>query len=619
MGSDDGRPAAAQRRATCDLVMKGGITSGVVYPAAVTSLSKQYDFVSIGGASAGAVAAAVTAAAQFARARGGLERFDAVRKELQQEGLLVRLFQPTKETRPLLDVMLGLQAARTSWQRMKWFFVRVLRRLLLPMVVWVAAAFAALAILLGHAGATWSSFTWPTVVVLVVLLVLAAVVAFVGLIGVRLGRAVTAYLPSSNYGMCMGLSEGVHSDRPDNAALTEWLHNKIQSIAQLADDQPLTFRTLQEAGINLLLTVTDLTWTRPVRMPCPDATYYFDRDEFSALFPGTVMQHLLNTAASDVECFNTLEGRPRRLMPLPGGDLPIVVAARMSLSFPVLLSAVPLWVVDAERPDTARTDTDRADTDRPRADRRTARRHWMSDGGISSNFPIHFFDAWVPGRPTFGLDLVQLNNDEPDPDTCVRTYMAAPPPPTTVPIKSLVQFLRQVLSTMQDWHDTLQSELTGFHDRIAHIELASNEGGLHITMPPATVGKLDEKGTEAGRKLCAEFDWDTHQLQRYQVFMGMLQDGLSPRPAAAGVPQPPTVVDAWRSGLGDRIRQYGSTTPPADPDRDAAWYAAAAEATDQLLADADRWLATYPDPPRLWFRPTRPLVPPASMRITPDV
>jgi hypothetical protein len=42
-----------------DLVMKGGITSGVAYPAAIGTLKDQYDFISIGGTSARAIAAAI--------------------------------------------------------------------------------------------------------------------------------------------------------------------------------------------------------------------------------------------------------------------------------------------------------------------------------------------------------------------------------------------------------------------------------------------------------------------------------------------------------------------------------------------------------------------------------
>ena len=52
---------------TCDLVMKGGVTSGIVYPRLVTRLARRYRFVRIGGSSAGAIAAAFTAAAEYER------------------------------------------------------------------------------------------------------------------------------------------------------------------------------------------------------------------------------------------------------------------------------------------------------------------------------------------------------------------------------------------------------------------------------------------------------------------------------------------------------------------------------------------------------------------------
>ena len=48
----------------CDIIMKGGITSGVVYPKTILRMAEQYRFRSIGGTSAGAIAAALTAAAE---------------------------------------------------------------------------------------------------------------------------------------------------------------------------------------------------------------------------------------------------------------------------------------------------------------------------------------------------------------------------------------------------------------------------------------------------------------------------------------------------------------------------------------------------------------------------
>ncbi len=64
----ENRYAAASKK--CDIVMKGGITSGIVYPRAVTRLAQEYRFQSIGGTSAGAIAAAITAAAEYRRSNG---------------------------------------------------------------------------------------------------------------------------------------------------------------------------------------------------------------------------------------------------------------------------------------------------------------------------------------------------------------------------------------------------------------------------------------------------------------------------------------------------------------------------------------------------------------------
>ena len=56
------RPAAE-----CDMVMKGGISSGVVYPLTVCKLATAYRLKSIGGTSAGAIAAVLAAAAEYRR------------------------------------------------------------------------------------------------------------------------------------------------------------------------------------------------------------------------------------------------------------------------------------------------------------------------------------------------------------------------------------------------------------------------------------------------------------------------------------------------------------------------------------------------------------------------
>ena len=75
--------------------------------------------------------------------------------------------------------------------------------------------------------------------------------------------------------------------------------------------------------------------------------------------------------------------------------LPLIVGARMSLSFPLLISGVPLWTRDF--------------TLLEEAERNKLRRCLFSDGGLSSNFPIHFFDRLMPNSPTFAISLDEFD------------------------------------------------------------------------------------------------------------------------------------------------------------------------------------------------------------------
>ena len=85
----------------CDIIMKGGITSGVVYPLAVVELAKTYRLRNIGGTSAGAIAAALAAAAEHGRddpRAGGFPKLAELPGFLA--GHLTGLFQPAFDTRP---------------------------------------------------------------------------------------------------------------------------------------------------------------------------------------------------------------------------------------------------------------------------------------------------------------------------------------------------------------------------------------------------------------------------------------------------------------------------------------------------------------------------------------
>lgn len=88
----------------CDLIMKGGITSGIVYPYALLELATKYRFRSVGGTSAGAIAAAFAAAAEFARQNGRPEGFMLLKEycdELPER--LLSFFQPSPSLFPAVD------------------------------------------------------------------------------------------------------------------------------------------------------------------------------------------------------------------------------------------------------------------------------------------------------------------------------------------------------------------------------------------------------------------------------------------------------------------------------------------------------------------------------------
>jgi hypothetical protein len=87
----------------CDLIMKGGISSGVIYPRAACALATRYRFASVGGTSAGAIAAAAVAAAEHGRSRGGFVKLAALPDELGDS--LAELFQPSATTKRAFDVL----------------------------------------------------------------------------------------------------------------------------------------------------------------------------------------------------------------------------------------------------------------------------------------------------------------------------------------------------------------------------------------------------------------------------------------------------------------------------------------------------------------------------------
>jgi hypothetical protein len=255
--------------------------------------------------------------------------------------------------------------------------------------------------------------------------------------------------------------------------------------------------------------------------------FFFCPDEWGRLFPPRVVQHMINHA-TPMEKGDMLPVSPwcKQLYRMPAArDLPVVVATRMSLSFPVLLAAVPLYAVDFGR---------KHNQDRTKAP--TAERCWFSDGGISSNLPIHFFDGPLPRWPTFAINLKQFHPDFPEEKDAVYlpknassvTQVAWTRFEQDGQFGSLPQFLWSIIETMQNWQDSTQARVPGYRDRLVHVSQREDEGGLNLNMPLDVVKRLADRGKRAGEKLVERFGtnaespesgWTEHRWVRLRSCM----------------------------------------------------------------------------------------------------
>jgi hypothetical protein len=268
-------------------------------------------------------------------------------------------------------------------------------------------------------------------------------------------------------------------------------------------------------------------------------------------------------------------------LPIDAERLPVLVAVRLSLSFPGLLSAIPLY---------------RAGKDG------VLQRCLFSDGGIASNFPVHFFDSWFPRRPTFGIDLARHPGGT-APEVVMHAEAGSPAQPSG-PIESAGAFIAQILDTMQNWRDNLQAELPGYEDRVCQVRLRPGEGGLNLKMKLPAIRKLMDHGLKAGEELADALpmappgaeptrNWSRHCMTRFKVLMRLQQGGLKAVSERAG-----DFLAALKAG---RIE-------PGEGDGFEEWAPAAAEQTRLLLdcasawgpppapVDFERWPAPTPEP-----------------------
>ncbi len=519
----------------CDVVMKGGITSGVVYPLALVEFSRSYRLHSLGGASAGAIGAALGAAAEFGRDTGGFERLATVPGQLG-DGRLAALFQAQPATRPLLPLMLSAtghdKPGPGSTGPARVFAV-------LGAAIRGYPAASVLGLLPGVLLAGWGGIAGGPVasrILFVVLGVLLAVLGWLVAVLLRLSATLTRDLPANQFGICRGTSAG------SGPGFTDWLSDQLDDLAGLAPgERPLTFGQLRGRDIDLRMISTCLSQARPYELPWEAGGFFFDPSTWAGLFPRPVMDALLaapparpdDGGATAIRAWEQEEAEAAAHVPplrrLPAAEhLPVIVATRLSLSFPLLISAIPLWAIDRRAKDAPRFV-----------------QVWFTDGGLCSNFPVQLFDAALPSRPTFAINLGDFPEGvEPSADQTRNIEYARNnrsgllPELVEVPLSgwgAIAGFAVAAVDTARSWPDGTQLSLPGYRDRIVRVLQSGAEGGLNLFMDAATIKGLAERGRVAAATMVAQFTepryperdpvatgWDNHRWVRYRALLSGL-------------------------------------------------------------------------------------------------
>jgi predicted acylesterase/phospholipase RssA len=624
----------------CDLILTGGVTDGVIYPWAIVELARKYRFKNIGGTSAGAMAAAVAAAAEYARRQGFLSGFNDVLLKLPQDlarevdggtkrfrlyrpkarTTLFALFQPARRTRRLFDLFVGLfgipgsscgsdapsPAADTVNAGARSLSAKgpaaaIWRVIVLVLGTYWCAALSGVA--LGVTVSLVIAFVEACSAIGTLLSVLPWTLVSLPLfvLGAIYWDVMYGLVPNG-FGMCTG-------NRAENVprgelSLIEYLHEGIQAAARKPLDQPLTFQDLWDApggpidparpaalqtrtprSIDLRMITTSLSHGRPYGLPLADETdrLFFKIRDLKPYFPGSVLEHLKTYSEKyskhwpqdpDPASVNQEDTDPDDVIrELPKGDLPVVVAARLSLSVPVLFSSIPLWAIDYE--------CHAKDTQ--------LRPCFFSDGGICSNFPIHLFDAAIPGWPTFGIYLGTQSIFPNGPVYLPKRHYqgwwdrwyrfgdeeTADTRQPVRPLDRLCGFIRSIFYSAKDWDDVTSARMPGVRDRVVRVYLEAGQSGFDLKVSGARIMQLARLyGRPAGQALIEKFiddrnpsgaseAWDEHRWVRFNTFLDGLRERIEGVTAAADLPD-------YGTGLSRRIAAAASRPPLSGHDPSCA-------------------------------------------------
>lgn len=448
-----------------------------------------------------------------------------------------------------------------------------------------------------------------------VLLVAVAVIAQFGVAGLRLHRT---FRDRHHYGLLTG----------DH--LVQWIDTQLRGLAgqtttltfgdlwrgpRSAADTPANelCRDQFRRSVNLKLMVTDLSQQRPFRFPLPEqaeleksigSRLYACPDDLRAIFGPELTDLIAPPHPHDglYYAWNDERGEylPLELRPLAEPwDLPVVFAVRASMSLPLLFRAVRVFRVRPPTvvrdnfgnplpgdgaPFTSPTPSSRSEThDQPWL---LAEELWFSDGGVTSNFPVHLFDRQLPEWPTFGLNLGSHPLGYEHQDVWLPEDWQANVPRWVRVGPTAASFAGGVVDTAREWRDVMQTHMPSTRGRVAWVWLHPHEGGTNLYMSRADVASLCLRGALAGMRLRTRFEgdsdrWHRHRWMRMRAALHALDEVRDD--IAIALPYYRDLLEPASAAAAADVPADGVSPPTFMPPETAFW-GAAGELLDGLTA-----------------------------------
>ena len=345
--------------------------------------------------------------------------------------------------------------------------------------------------------------------------------------------------------------------------------------------------------VNLELVTTELVQGLSYKFPLPpgdeleaqvNSALYVRRQDLeasgAALFPRAVIDALCAAPALQNVYDRRTGEHLADLHQLPEPwDLPVIFAVRLSMSLPALLEAVRAYRI-SQRPSIVRDEFGlpirRGSAGRleypVRNGKWWAEELWFSDGGITSNFPIHLFDSLFPMWPTVGITLSPYHPGLRHQDVWLPQDWQGHQVIGAPVSGGMTGFIGAIIDAARGWRDTAQSQMPSYVGRIATVRQSKTEGGTNLFMPKETIAALALRGELAGARLRRRFRspwWRRNQWLRFRTSIGNLE-GLREEMRVT------TTRDPYRwlaSDTGsDALKALQKSLTMGDPDTPYGWW-----------------------------------------------